>query len=160
MEMTEMATGERILVLGIGNDIMGDDAAGLLAARSLRNKVPEGVEIAETSVGGFALMDLLQGYDKVLLLDVVTGVSTPGMIHRFSKEDFGTPLADTPHTVGLPEIFQLADRLKIPFPSDIRILALEVEDPYVIREGLTPGCASMLPEFIRQAGEIIDTWLR
>ena len=59
----------RILVLGLGNDILGDDAVGLLAARRLRAFLPASVDVLEAAGGGIGLLDVLEGYDCALLLD-------------------------------------------------------------------------------------------
>jgi len=48
----------RILLLALGNDIMGDDAVGLVAARALKNEFSDGVDIVEASVAGFRLLEI------------------------------------------------------------------------------------------------------
>ena len=65
----------RILVLGLGNDILGDEAVGLLAARRLRALLPESVDVVESGGGGLDLLDVLEGYDRAILLDsILTGL--------------------------------------------------------------------------------------
>jgi Ni,Fe-hydrogenase maturation factor len=44
-----------LLVLGLGNDILGDDAVGLLAARRLRRHLPASIPILESASGGLTL---------------------------------------------------------------------------------------------------------
>ena len=58
------ATATRTLVLGLGNDILADDAVGLLAARALRPSLDDSVDVLETSVHGVALIDLLIAEDR------------------------------------------------------------------------------------------------
>jgi hypothetical protein len=36
---------------------------------------------------------------------------------------------------------------------------MEIEPPEGLREGLGPAAAGSLPEFLRRAGEILDTWI-
>ena len=47
------------VVLALGNDILGDDAVGFHAARSLRSEPWEGVDVVETGEAGLALLDHL-----------------------------------------------------------------------------------------------------
>ena len=146
------------LILGLGNDILGDDAIGILAARQLRTLFP-GVDIIETAEAGIALMELMEGRERVLILDsIMTRRCEPGTLMELNPEDFGRVAAPSPHYAGLPEVLELAGRLGIPFPSEIRILAMEVEDPFEVREGLTPKVAAALPAFVARARERVTAW--
>lgn len=148
-----------ILVLGLGNDILGDDAIGILAARELRPGLPEAVEVAESAEAGLALLERFEGRERVLLLDsIMTRQCEAGTILELGPEDFGKVAAPSPHYAGLPEVLALAGRLEIPFPSEIRILAMEVEDPFEIREGLTPKVAAALPGLVARAREVLAGW--
>lgn len=152
--------GQRTLVLALGNDILGDDAAGLLAARELRSEFGSCVDVVETGEAGLALLELMEGYDRALLLDAaVTGKHAPGTVIEFAPNDFSKVAAPSPHYAGLPEVLQLARRMQIAFPSDIRIVALEVRDPFTIREVLTPEVAAALPEYLAYAREILIDWV-
>jgi len=148
-----------ILVLGLGNDILGDDAVGLLAARRLRRHLPAALPIREAAGGGLTLLDLLEGYDYALLLDsIVTGKHPPGTILEFTADDFQKVVAPSPHYTGIPELLQMAERLEIPFPKTIHILAVEVADPYQLREGLSESATRALPALVERAQQIIDSW--
>jgi len=150
----------KILILGLGNEILGDDAVGLLAARELLKVFQGRVDIAEAAVSGFEIMEIIKGYEKVLLLDaVVTKKHSLGTILELSKEQFKKVVAISPHYMGLPEIFQLAATVNINLPNEIRILAMEIEPPYVLTEGLTKVIEESLPEFIQQAQKIISSWV-
>ena len=150
----------RILVLGLGNDILGDDAVGLLAARRLREILPTDVKVLESAGSGLDLLDLLEGFEEALILDsILTGQHSPGTILEFSSADFQKAVAPSPHYAGLPELLQMAERLGIPSPKTIRILACEVADPYQIREGLSDTAREALPGLLTRAQEIVDSWL-
>lgn len=149
----------RILLLALGNDLLGDDGAGLAAARILRRELEGAVEIVESSGAGFELLELLEGYESVLLLDaIVTGGHPPGTVLELSREDFQEVLAPSSHYVGIPEILKMAERLGVPFPKEMRILALKVEDPYELREGLTPAVERALPAFVERARQVLEGW--
>lgn len=161
MRREEERRSARVVVLAMGNDILGDDAVGLLAARALRYTFPEHVDFVETGEAGLALVELLEGYEKALLLDAcVTMRHEVGTILEFGPDDFSRVVAPSPHYAGLPEILDLARRLEIAFPKEIRILALEVEDPFTVKEGLSSVVEKALPHFIARAREVLQELLR
>ncbi len=149
-----------ILVLGLGNDILGDDGVGLLAARELKKQIENlPIDVLETALAGFELLDMLQGYEKVLILDaVVTKKHQPGTVLELSAEQFKHATAVSPHYGGLPEVLKLAEKLQIEFPTDIRILAVEIEPPYQLREGLSSVIQSSISDLIQRAKEILHNW--
>jgi hydrogenase maturation protease len=152
---------QRILVLGLGNDILGDDAVGLVAARRLRGHCSAGVDVVEAAEGGLGLLDFLEGRSHALLLDaLLTGRHPAGTVLEFSREDFHATSGPSPHYAGLPEVLRLAECLAIPVPTDLRVLAMEVEDPYCIREGLSLAVDKALPCYVQRARQILDGWQR
>ncbi len=152
-------SSRRILLLALGNDILGDDGAGLAAARILKKEFQGDVEIVESSEAGLALLELLEGYERALLLDaVMTGGCPPGTVLEFLPEDFQKILAPSPHYAGLPEALQMAQRLDMALPKEIRILALEVENPFEFREGLSPSVEEALPRFVERARQVLEDW--
>lgn len=153
------AGSPRIVVLGLGNDILADDAVGLLAARALRTVAPPGVQVLEAASTGLDLLDLLADCDCALLLDsVLTGRHPAGTILEFAPEMLGTAIAPSPHFAGIPDLIALAARLDLPFPHTIRVLACEIEDAYTVREGLGASVLAALPAFVATARDILATW--
>ena len=66
-------------------------------------------------------------------------------MREFSREDFQKVVGPSPHYAGIPEVLRLAECLGIAFPTDLCILAMEVEDPYAVREGLSPSVENAVP---------------
>src|SRR5215469_10174685 len=64
-------------VIGMGAEDRGDDAAGLLVARLLRVAAPPGVEVHESAGDAGSLLELIEGADRVILVDAARG-GTPG----------------------------------------------------------------------------------
>ncbi|HMK39065.1 MAG TPA: hydrogenase maturation protease [Bacteroidota bacterium] len=148
------------LLLALGNPLLGDDGVAPLAARALGRRYRDDVDINESPVAGFALLDLLSGYDRALIIDAsATGGAPPGTVREFTQEEFTADASTSPHYAGLPDVLALARRLGIPLPAEIRILGMEIENQGELHEGLGPVAAGSLPEFLRRAGEILDTWV-
>lgn len=148
----------RTLVLGLGNELLGDDGVGALAARALKAPLEAcaDVDVVESPLCGVALLDLLLGYDRALILDaIMTGRHPPGTIIELGPEDLDPVCAPSPHYAGLPEIFSIAERLALKFPQDIRILAVEVEDPYTLGAGLSSCVARALETLVRRVWALL-----
>ena len=71
-----------ILVVGVGNVLQGDDGFGVeLAWRLAKRKLPDGVKVIETGIGGMSIVqELMLGYDAVLLLDAHQSGAAPGTV--------------------------------------------------------------------------------
>ena len=147
------------LVLAMGNDIMGGDAAAIVASGMLKAQFAEDADFTDTMEAGLALMDIMAGYDRVLLLDtIITGRHEPGTVLEFSQDDFRKVVGPSPHYMGLPEVIQLADRMSVSFPAVICIIALEIERPVDFAETLSPGIKDAVPRFVQKAAEILRRW--
>jgi hydrogenase maturation protease len=151
----------KILVLSIGNDIIGDDGAAFEAAKLLQERFPDALDIENVYGGGLEILDFMEGREKTLILDTISDELVPsGTVFEIEKELFQTISTNSPHYVGLPEVLKLAGVFELDFPSDIRILAIETEMQSEIREGLSPQIKDALPHFVEQAAKIINIWLK
>lgn len=143
----------RTLVLGLGNELLGDDGVGTLAARELKEQLNDrtDVDVVESSQCGVALLDLLLGYDRALILDaIMTGKHPPGTIIELGPDDLDPVCAPSPHYAGLPEMFSIAEQLTLKFPQSIRILAVEVKDPYTLGTKLSLTATRALEALVQR----------
>jgi hydrogenase maturation protease len=142
------------LLLALGNDLIGDDAVGLLAARRVKNRLGDAVDVVETTAGGFGLLDHLEGYSHAIIVDAISsGTCPPGTIIEILPEDLGPATASSPHTVGLAETIKLAGQLGIVFPATISIIAMEIHPETTIGAPLSPEIQQRLPDLV---GRILD----
>jgi hydrogenase maturation protease len=106
----------RVLILGIGNYLMGDEGLGVHVARELTEVLTnEPIDVVDGGTGGFQLLELLESYPTVILVDATLGDRTAGTIRliepKFSA-DF--PKAMSTHEVGLKDLVEslvLLDKL-------------------------------------------------
>ena len=155
-----MNDGERrIRVLALGNEVRGDDRVGLAAARLLAARYGDTVDVVESGEAGLALLELLAGCDRAIILDAVIPHDVPpGTVIELDPADFRQVLAPSPHYSGLPEVLALADRLGIDFPTEIRILTMAIPPVNGFSEELSPVILAALPAYVRRAAAILDDW--
>lgn len=150
----------KTLILGLGNELLSDDAVGILAARALRERLQDKADVVESALSGMALLDLLIGYERAIIIDAVqTRRAPPGTIYELSPADLGAVAAPSPHYAGLPELIATAQALKLDFPKEIKIFAMEVEDSYTIGGKLSPTVEQALNELVQRVEEQIAEWL-
>ena len=145
-----------ILLLGLGNDILTDDAAGLVMVRQLAKDLagrPE-IEVKETMEMGLALLDFMVGYPAVAIVDSIqTGRTPPGTLHVVDPAGLKSLTGRTPHFLGVGETLALGRQLGLAMPAQVRIYAIEVEDPFTLGTELTPALRRAWPTLVAQITE-------
>jgi hydrogenase maturation protease len=129
-----------VLVLGLGNDILRDDAAGLMVAREIRRRLSrsDAIEVQETSEMGLSLLDYIVGFDDLILVDAVqTEQAPPGFLHELDDTRLKVLPLVSPHFLGVGEVVALGRQLGLRVPRRVKIFAIEVKDPFTVKVGLT-----------------------
>jgi hydrogenase maturation protease len=142
------------LILGLGNPILSDDRIGLLVARRLGELLP-GVDVEEASIAGMAMLDIISGYGRLVVVDsVMTGKGQPGDLYRMSLEDLGPAVpVVSPHGAGLASTIEAGRVMGYDLPGEIEIYAVEIENDTEFGETLSPAVEARLPDIV---GEIIE----
>jgi len=147
------------LVLALGNDVAGDDAVGLAAARHLRRAAPPAVDIEETGEAGLALLDWMTGYRHVLILDAVITPDLPvGSVLTYRQDDLRPIEHPSPHYAGLPDVARLARLHNVPYPDDVVAVCMAVRRPERLHEGLSPEAEAALPDLVAAARTVLQDW--
>jgi hydrogenase maturation protease len=98
-------TAPRILVAGIGNIFLGDDAFGVEAVQLLaRQTMPESVRVVDFGIRGFDLAyALMEDYDAAILVDTLACGEAPGTISVIEPDLAALPDAD-PRAIAMHSI--------------------------------------------------------
>ena len=118
-----------VRVVGLGNEILADDAFGILVARQIERLFPDRFQVVESSAAGFDLLDHLLGARHVILVDtVMTGAAPPGTIRVFSAAEIPPGGGIAPHFFGLAEALALGKQLHLDVAEDAVVIAVEAAD--------------------------------
>ena len=81
--MANKTMSNKILIAGIGNIFLGDDAFGVEVAQSLQKRpLPEGVQAVDFGIRGFDLaFALMDPWDSVILVDAMARGGDPGNVY-------------------------------------------------------------------------------
>jgi len=147
----------RLVVIGIGQSLRGDDAAGLEAVRLWEETHPETaqyVNVILSELPGMGLIDLLDGSEAAILVDTVHGEAEAGSLHRIRPEKLEafTPGSASAHGWGVAETLELARKL-YPELEEYRISLIGIEAATLeMGAGLSPQVLAALPK----AAEMIE----
>ncbi len=141
----------KTLVAGIGSIILGDDGVGVHAARQLkaRGLGPE-IDVAELGTAGLGLLDIAQGYERLILLDAMVSGAPPGTVHQLSGDQLNRAVHLGPgHDADLSTAVALGQRLLGTYmPREVRVIAVEAAELNRFSERLTPEVAAAVPAVV------------
>ena len=133
-----------VLVLGLGNVLLGDDGLGAAAVARMERDycVPPGVRLEDGGTLGLSLLGLLTDSDHVILVDAVRTDAPPGTLVRLDGADVMDAVRDrlSPHQVGVADLLDAA-RLIDSYPTAVTLLGLvpDVIDLAVARSSAVDG---------------------
>ena len=110
-----------ILIAGIGNIFLGDDAFGIEVVRRLADvDLPESVRVADFGIRGFDLAYSLQdSYETTILVDACSQGEAPGTLYVIEPDLSGGDATDTPaavieaHTMNPESVLRMARAMNI-----------------------------------------------
>ena len=149
----------KTLILCLGNGLLGDDGIGILAAGELKNELGGRADIIATGLHGAALLDIPVGYRKVIVIDAIymTGFP-PGSVIELNLDELRTVMSPSPHYTGLPELILLAEQMQLDFPEEIKIFAVEVDNPYTVGKEMSSSVVRSLGKLIPCVKAYVDWW--
>lgn len=113
------------LLIGVGNDFAGDDAAGRLVARALDGA--DGFDVAETHGAAADIVTLMEGRSRVLIVDACRSGAASGTLHRLDAVAGDLPgwlRSVSSHGIGVAEAVSLA-RILGSLPETVEVWAIE-----------------------------------
>lgn len=146
----------KILVMGVGNLLMGDEGIGVQAIQHMQDmEFPENVRLLDGGTGGFHILSEFQGYETIIMIDATFDEHAAGHIKviepRFSS-DFPKSLSS--HDIGLKDLVESASLLgKLP---KIFLITVSVKYFREVKMELTDEVKAVLPEVAGKVKEILD----
>jgi hydrogenase maturation protease len=140
----------KTIIVGIGNPILGDDGIGIHIIRNLKKhqEFPHDVDVAEAHTGGMNLLDVISGYDQVILVDAVSLVDyAHGAVKKFQIDELPTVHSQNPHDVSFPEALHLAKTLgDHQIPKSITIIGVNLKEiPREFSDSLSDEVKNSIP---------------
>jgi hydrogenase maturation protease len=155
-----------IKIIGIGQSLRGDDAAGLSAVRLWietfhAESLPRGVQVELAELPGLGLLNMLEGTRLAILVDAVRSGGRAGTIHLLTQGQLDTfnEGSGSAHGWGVAETISLGRQLSLTnLPTELILIGIEAGQ-VDLGEKLSPDVASSLPEVARMIEQYISAAL-
>lgn len=147
-----------ILILGIGNDILTDDGIGpVIVNKFAGDHFPDSISFQNVSLGGLELLDIMQDFDKVVIIDAIkTGQKPPGTVQLYSPDDFRETLhLSNLHDINFLTALELGKRTGMKVPGCIHIIAVEIVEDRVFSTSFSPEITKKLPLIFKEVEKIL-----
>ena len=154
-----------ILILGIGQSLRGDDAAGLEAVQLWQAQHPDSaaqVQVELSELPGLALLDLLEGMDAAVLVDAVQSSASAGTVICLGPDELAsfTPDAGSAHGWSVAETLQLG-RLLVPSLANCRVTLIGIAGgQFSMGAGLSPKVRAALEKVADMVEREIQNYLK
>jgi len=174
--LPEVDTGSAqttILVIGLGNPILGDDGVGWRISERVQARLIENqaqglsqanleVEFDNLAVGGLSLMERLIGYQRAIIIDAITtGQNPPGKVYLFSLDDLpnrSTGHLSSAHDASLQTALLVGRSMGAELPQEIAIVAVEAQIVYDFSEELTPPIEAAVSAAEETVINLLNEW--
>lgn len=148
-------TADKILILGVGNIILGDEGVGIHAIRYLESKeLPVNVELLDGGTGGFHMLSVMEDYKTLVMIDATIDSKEEGCISLIEPKfasDF--PKAMSSHDIGLKDLVETATLLG--HMPKIYLITVTVKDISEVRMTLSENVENSLPEIAKLVKSIL-----
>ncbi len=149
--MGERGSGKKkIVVLGVGNLLMGDEGVGVRAVNELgrRFEMPPEVAVIDGGTMGIELLPYLDGCSHLLIVDAMQGEGRPGETRRIGIDSPPNFFRNrtSPHQIGLADVLSLA-AMTDALPGSVTLLGVipqQVESGLELSEPVTAGMEQLL----------------
>jgi hydrogenase maturation protease len=147
-----------VLILGIGNVLLGDEGVGVHAVRRLEQEAwPPYVQLLDGGTGGFHLLSLFQEFGRIVLVDATMDGQPPGTV-RVIRPRFASdyPRTLSAHDIGLRDLVDSAALLGL--KPDVVLVVVSVKTlPEGLHAELSPEVAAALPHVAELVREVVGS---
>jgi len=167
----------RILIAGLGNELLGDDGVGVHACRLLAPRIEslgrDDLIVVEIGTAVCDALHLLEWADHVLGIDAMQADGPPGSIYLCEPRDLEADGRVSLHQLSLLGALELLELEHAPPAADgaglapssgwhrprVEILGVEPAS-LALGIGLSPAVDAALPRVVEHAWQLVHGWLR
>ncbi|MDP3360098.1 MAG: hydrogenase maturation protease [Lutibacter sp.] len=139
-----------ILILGVGNYLMGDEGIGVHVMQEMAKiNLPEYVDILDGGTGGFLLLNCFEAYQTIIFVDATMDGKPAGTISLIRPKfasDF--PSALSVHDVGLKDMIEAVYLMDE--KPDLHLFTVSIEELVPMTIELSPNVKNAIPQIIEQ----------
>lgn len=157
-----MAREDEILILGLGNTLLSDEAVGVRIVEQLRNH-PQSthyhLKLLDGGTMGLTLLVDMEDADAMIILDAGQLGMEPGCLQVFEGEQMDLFLRSrgrNPHDIGLDDLMD-GLRLRQAVPEKRALVCIQPKT-IAVGESLSIEVEKAIPQAVEAVIEILDRW--
>ncbi len=157
MEVSKIRDGKRILIIGVGNLLLGDEGVGVhIVEKLMKMSLPSGVEVVDGGTGGISILNLMEDADKVIIVDAVLGGGAPGEIYVVEKDRLinGKVKFFSLHELDLQSALMIGKELG-KLPPELVLVGVEPKNYEEFSMDLSPEVRAAVPNVIKIIFELL-----
>ena len=146
-----------ILLIGLGNPILGDDGIGWKVVEEIEPLIAPAIradiETDYLSLGGLALMERITGYEKAIIVDaILSGIHPPGTVtvHNLAElPDHSSGHTASSHDTSLQTAMRMGQELGEKLPDEVIVVGIEAKSVYDFTEAINPEVEEAIPQAVQ-----------
>ncbi len=149
----------KILIHGIGNELLTDDGIGPKLVKRLKGILSKkNIDYETASIGGLEILEYLQGYHIVIFIDAIrTKDGIPGTVYELSPENFNTTIhLSSIHDVSFLTSVALGKKLGLDMPQFIHIIAVEIIEDRIFDDNFSSQIKEKYEEIFNDVKKKIE----
>ena len=147
---------KKVLILGIGNLLMGDEGVGVHTIKILEGKsFPDDIDILDGGTGGFHLMAYFQEYENIIMIDATMDKKPAGTVSLIEPKfasDF--PKTLSAHDIGLKDMIESVTILGT-LPK-IYLITVTIDTIQQMQMELSTKVKDAIPEVIEKIDALVS----
>ncbi len=152
----EKDKSDSILLLGVGNYLMGDEGVGVhLIQEMAKLDRPEKLDILDGGTGGFLLLNCFEAYKTIIFVDATMDGKPEGTVSLIRPKfasDF--PSALSVHDVGLKDMIEAVYLMET--KPDLWLFTVSIQEIVPMTIALSPKVRQAIPEIIEQIFDLTE----
>jgi hydrogenase maturation protease len=151
----------RMLIVGLGNPILGDDGVGWKVAEEVKKQLPPDtpVDVDCLSLGGISLMEHLIDYEHAILIDAFALEEPIGsiLILKLSElPNYSAFHTTSTHDTSLQNAIELGKSMGAKLPEDVTVVGIATKHVYDFSDELSPPVAEAVPQAVKFVLELLN----
>lgn len=152
----------KIIVVGLGNPILGDDGVGWKVAEEVKRQLPasrQEIDVECLSLGGISLMEHLVGYDRAILIDAFLREAPVGSILVLKLNDLPNYSAfhtTSTHDTSLQNAIELGRCMGAHLPDEVMVVGITTEKNFEFSDDLTSEVQAAVPIATKAALDLLE----
>jgi hydrogenase maturation protease len=141
-----------IIIIGVGNPLMGDDTIGIVILEELRKLSNRAdVTFATAQFSGIPLAEMLIGHERAIIIDsIIRADASYGELYRIKYTKGSNHHPESMHTIGIIDAMGVLERHGAKMPDVISIYAINIRHEQVVSDKISDEIARNAADYAHQ----------